>query len=76
MAKPYAEVPISHLNATLRQYSAELHRDVSTTKAHVYFSKPLQKWIAVVRKGDMARLTFTEECPCSKVLAGLTPWSK
>lgn len=73
---PYSEIPANQLNAVLKQYSAVLHRDVSTEKAHVYFSKPLQKWIGVVKKGDIVRLTFTDECPCSKVLNGLTPWSK
>lgn len=73
---PYSEIDESQLHATLKSYSAVLHRDVSTEKAHVYFSKPLQKWIGVVKKGNKVRLTFTDECPCSKVLNGLTPWSK
>ena len=68
------EVPLTQLNDVLRRYQASIQRDVSTEKAHVYFSRPVQKWIAVVRKGDKAILTFTDECPCSRVLAGKTPW--
>jgi len=68
------EVPLTQLNDVLRRYQASIQRDVSTEKAHVYFSRPVQRWIAVVRKGDKAILTFTEECPCHRVLAGKTPW--
>lgn len=67
-------IPFEQLQATLQRYRAEIHRDVSTEKAHVYFSRPMQKWIAVVKKGDNAILTFHEECPCSRVLEGKTPW--
>lgn len=68
------EVPMQSLTEVLRRYQAVLHRDVSTDKAHVYFSRPVQRWIAVMRKGDNAILTFTEECPCHRVLEGKTPW--
>jgi hypothetical protein len=70
------EVPLDQLHPTLSRYSAKIHRDVSTEKAHVYFSAPIQQWIAVVAKGQKAILTFHAECPCSKVLNGLVPWSK
>lgn len=69
-----AKVPLAQVHDYLRRYQAEIHRDVSTEKAHVYYSRPMQKWIAVVRSGNDAILTFTEECPCSRVLDGKTPW--
>lgn len=67
-------VPIAQLNEYLRRYQAVLHRDVSNEKAHVYFSRPVGKWIAVLRKGDNAILTFTAECPCADVGVGRTPF--
>jgi hypothetical protein len=67
-------IPVTQLQDVLRRYQAVIHRDVSTEKAHVYFSRPIQKWIAVVRQGDNAILTFSDECPCSRVLNGKTPW--
>lgn len=67
-------IPVTQLQDVLRRYQAVIHRDVSTEKAHVYFSRPIQKWIAVVRQGNNVILTFSDECPCSRVLDGKTPW--
>jgi hypothetical protein len=69
-----AMIPLAQLTDTLRSYQAVLHRDVSDVKAHVYYSRPLQQWIAVMRKGDKAILTFTAECPCADIGEGRTPW--
>lgn len=66
-------IPFGQLAATLKQYRAELHRDVSTEKAHIYYSRPMGKWIAVLRKGENAILSFHNDCPCSKVLNGQVP---
>lgn len=66
MAKK-ASVPLDKLHETLRQYQAVIHRDVSTEKGHIYFSRPMQQWILVQRKGANATLTFSSECPCSKL---------
>jgi hypothetical protein len=52
------------LNDVLRRYEAKRHPDVSTDKGVVFFSKPLQKWILVQRKGDTAILHFSTDCPC------------
>ncbi len=62
-----ASVPLDKLHETLRAYQAVLHRDVSTEKGHIYFSSPLQQWILVQRKGENVNLTFSAECPCSKL---------
>lgn len=62
-----SRIHINKLADTLRGYKAERHRDVSTDKGHVYFSRPLQQWILVQRKGDQAILTFSAECPCSEM---------
>lgn len=53
------------LQATLKGYRARLERDYSNNKRHVYFSRPLQKWIVVRPKGKtQVELEFTDECPC------------
>jgi len=62
-----SRVPLSQLQATLRNYSAQRHRDVSTDKGHVYFSKPLQRWILVQSQNGQAVLTFSDECPCKNM---------
>lgn len=75
-AQSKMRVPETQLHATLRQYQAVMHRDVSTDKAHVYYSNPIQKWMAVVKKGNECIISFHAECPCSKVLNDLVPWSR
>lgn len=67
------KVHVNQLHQTLRQYHAEAMPEYFTDKAHVYFSRPTQRYITVARKGDTAILTFTAECPCSDVLNGKMP---
>lgn len=62
-----SKVHIDALNATLKQYKAERHPDVSTDKGVVFFSRPLQQWILVQRKGQTAYLTFSVDCPCKNM---------
>lgn len=69
-----ATVPLDQLAQYIQRYQAVRHPDVSVQNAHVYFSKPIQKWITVMRSGNNAILTFTDACPCSRVLDGKTPW--
>jgi len=69
-----AKVPLAQLHVWLKRYQAERQREYSTELAHVYFSRPMQRWITVLRQGDEAILTFTSECPCSRVLNDMTPW--
>ena len=49
----------------LRQYRAELHRDVTSSDGHVYFSRPTQKWILVRSRNKKFELGFYDECPCN-----------
>ncbi len=58
-------VPLGDLNTHLRGYGAQLERDYSNGKRHVYFSRSLDQWIVVRKKGKNAELEFTKECPCS-----------
>ena len=69
-----AKIPLKDLQNVLDRYQARKHRDVSTEKALVTFSHPLQLWITAVRKGEEAILTFTTECPCARTLNNMTPW--
>jgi hypothetical protein len=62
-----SKIPLANLAATLKGYSARVHNDVSTNKGKVFFSAPLKKWILVMRKGDNAFLTFSDDCPCSEM---------
>lgn len=62
------------LPEAIKRYSMVIQRDVSTEQAHIYFSKPLKKFVTAIRKGESAILTFTDECPCGRVFAGKTPW--
>ena len=57
------------LQAFLKQYQAELYRDSSTEKGHVYWSAPVQMWILVMRKGKNAQVTFhrADDCPCKMI---------
>jgi hypothetical protein len=58
-------VPIADVNAHLRGYQAAIEREYSNNNRHVYFSRPMQKWIIVRRRGNQAELEFTDECPCT-----------
>lgn len=59
-----SKIHINKLAETLKGYRAEQHKDVSTDKGVVFFSRPLGKWILVRRQGDTAILTFSTDCPC------------
>ena len=61
-----SKIPVGQLAGVLKSYSAVVHKDVSTEKGVVFFSRPLSKWILVQRKGDQAILTFSSDCPCSE----------
>lgn len=54
------------LKAFLGQYRAEIIKESSTEKGHVYWSAPVGMWILVMRKGDNAIVTFhhKDNCPC------------
>lgn len=60
-------VSLEGLHGLLNQYRAEIQRDVSSRQGHIYFSRPVNKWILVRRKGDKAILEFHNDCPCDKV---------
>lgn len=62
-----SRIPLGELGNVLKSYRAERHKDVSTNKGTVFFSRPLKKWILVQRKGDQAILTFSNDCPCSEM---------
>ena len=64
MASSTTPVPIATLNMHLQGYQAELDRELSNNSRHVYFSRPMQKWITVRRKGNQALLEFSDDCPC------------
>lgn len=59
-----ALVPIGEMNTYLRRYRAALDRENSNAHRHVFWSRPLQKWIIVRRRGDQAEFEFSDECPC------------
>lgn len=52
------------LQAYLRRYAAVFHKDVSTPRRHIYFSRPTGKWIKVKSANGKFYLTFHNECPC------------
>jgi len=58
------KVPIRDVNLHLQGYQAEIQRDISNNRRHVYFSRPMQKWIVVRRKKNLAEMEFTDDCPC------------
>ncbi len=51
--------------AFLQQYRAEIHRDVSSGDAHIYYSRPTSKWVLVRKKGPKFEVSFYTNCPCS-----------
>lgn len=59
--KTFGEYPTEFL----KQYRAELHRDVTSPDAHVYFSRPVQKWVLVRNRKKKYELSFYDECPCN-----------
>lgn len=58
-------VPISDLNTHLSGYQVQGLPEYSNNKRHVYFVPHLNKYITVRKRGEMAELEFTAECPCS-----------
>lgn len=61
------KVPLEGLHAYLGQYRAEIQRDVSTNKGHIYFSRPTGKWLLVRRTGKTCSISFHNDCPCDQV---------
>jgi hypothetical protein len=53
----------------LNRYQAQLYRDSSSEKGHVYWSAPVQNWILVMKKGNKAQVTFhaASDCPCEMI---------
>ena len=72
MAKALSRKTISikdgptELHNFLNQYQAQLFRDSSTEKGHVYWSAPTSMWMLVMKKGKNAVVTFhgADDCPC------------
>jgi hypothetical protein len=48
----------------LRGYQAEAEPGISNGKRHVYYSRPMRKWIIVRRRGNQAEFEFKDDCPC------------
>lgn len=59
-----SKVAFEQLQGILSGYRARVQREYSNNRRHVYFSRPLQKYIVVRRRGSMAELEFLDECPC------------
>jgi hypothetical protein len=59
-----SKVAFEQLQGILGGYRARLQSEYSNNRRHVYFSRPLQKYIVVRRRGSMAELEFLDECPC------------
>lgn len=60
-----SSVPMANLNQYIRGYRAEFKSDLSDGKKHVYYARPMRKWITVRRNGNMAEMEFTDDCPCA-----------
>jgi hypothetical protein len=57
---PFEDVPYH-----LRGYRAQLQREHSNDKRHVYYSGPMKMYITIRRAGDgLAEMEFTRSCPC------------
>lgn len=75
MAKALSRKTISikdgtqELHSFLSQYQAQLFRDSSTERGHVYWSAPVSQWILAVRKKNNVILTFhhADDCPCKNL---------
>lgn len=57
-------VPMNDYHAHLQGYQAEPVREYSNGKRHVYYSRPMGKYIIARRRGNQIELEFTAECPC------------
>ena len=58
-------IPVTHLNARVKQLRAQFMPDRSTDKMHVFWIGYAKRWVKVVRKGAVVNLTYHAECPCS-----------
>jgi hypothetical protein len=51
-------------HAFLKQYRAEPQRSVSTLDGHIFYSRPVGKWMLARMKGNKVTVTFSDTCPC------------
>ncbi len=58
-------VPMADVPAHLQGYRAQPLREYSNNKRHVYFVPHLKQYITVRKKGELAELEFTVDCPCT-----------
>jgi hypothetical protein len=58
-------VQLGDYHAHIQGYQGEPLPEYSNAKRHVYFSRPLQKYITARRKGAKMELEFTADCPCT-----------
>jgi hypothetical protein len=60
------KIPMEQYHATIARYKGVPEREYTNSKRHVYFSRPLRKWIIARPKGKKhMELEFTPDCPCS-----------
>lgn len=57
-------VSAAGLHARLRQLGAEYYPDRSTAQAHIYYARPLRRWLRVTSRGGMCLLEYFFDCPC------------
>ena len=55
---------MAQMNEYLRSYRAEYLREYSNSRRHVFYSRPLRKYITVRKRGNSAMFEFTDDCPC------------
>ena len=58
-------VAVHALHARLRQLGAEYQAARSSAGAHIYYARPLGRWLRVTRVGNTARIEYHATCPCS-----------
>lgn len=59
------DVPFADAHAHLKSYGAQSLPEYSNRRRHVYYAAPVKMYITVRRRGDMAELEFTKDCPCT-----------
>lgn len=59
------KVKLSDLNTHLHGYQARALPEYSNNRRHVYHVPHLNQYITVRKKGGLAELEFTTDCPCS-----------
>jgi hypothetical protein len=52
------------LHARLRQLGAEYYPDRSAADSHIYYARPLRRWLRVARQGDVLVIEHHRDCPC------------